>query len=630
MSVTRGGSRPGDGLGKPGDPSGPRNPGLSVFGAFLVQKGGPGAYACFMNAPQPVPIRPLPLRLSLLSVAVATVGSVSSARAQDYSACFPPAYSVQRTTIMEPTEVTRYRLETKTEMREEERVSYRPVWKTRMEERTTTVAKPVVETSYREETYVVQRPVVETSYREQEVQRTRYVEETAQREQTVTRYRPQTETSYRTREYEVQRPVSETEYYDQTYAVNRPTVETEMRRQRYQSMRPVTTYEDQVYDAGGYEVQQSVAPGGVAYRPAYVPGTHVKPGPLGLFGCLRGSYTQVPVATPPVVQNRLAYRPNYVTQRIARTSYRPEINEVDVPVQVRRMRTEYLTRRIPVTRTRMERELVSERIPVQTTRMVPVTETRRIPYTVRRPVVETKTRRIPIKNVRYESETRVRKVPVTTRRVEYETRTEEVPVRYMEQERIVRRVQVPVKRQVCVPYKEIVNVPRTVTSRPALSYTDPFSAGIVGGLSTIDSSMGDSSIIDSSSVVYGDTVYEGNVIDSYPTDSPPTVVQPNSSVSAARPDYDDDAVDSPSDGSRSGRSRTRLRDIESRIESDGAGDIEELPAPRLNGPTMDAPASDDLDIDATPTSIRGPERRRTPARMAGWRVRWRPELARRP
>ena len=247
-----------------------------------------------------------------------------------------------------------------TEYVSEEVTSYRPVLKTRTEEREYKVAKPIVETSFREETYTIRKPVVETSYRDETVTRTSYVTETAEREEQVTSYKPVVETQYYDKQYSVQRPVVETQYYNQQYTMQRPVVETQFQTQQYTSLRPVTTMENQTVDAGGYVAQQVVSPGQVQY--GLQQASYYSP---GLFGRLRprSGLFWTPQVTPATVQTQYAYRPNYITQQVAKTAYVPEVQQVQVPVQVQRMQTEVVSQRVPVQVQRMQTEVGDAKSP---------------------------------------------------------------------------------------------------------------------------------------------------------------------------------------------------------------------------------------------------------------------------
>jgi len=178
-----------------------------------------------------------------------------------------------------------------------------------------------------------------------------------------------------------------------------------MQTQQYTAMRPVTTMENQTVDAGGYVPQQVVTPGTIQYGLAYQPSPGYTPGPLGLLAYRRrGSVAWVPQVTPPTVQTQMAYRPNYITQQVAKTAYVPQTVQQQVPVQVTRMQNEVVSQRVPIQVTRMENETVTQKVPVQVQRMEAVTETRKIPYTVQRPVTETSTRKVPVKRYRWVTE----------------------------------------------------------------------------------------------------------------------------------------------------------------------------------------------------------------------------------
>lgn len=400
--------------------------------------------------------------------------------------CFEPAYRLQCETVMQPQTVQRFRIAYETDMVEEEVVSFRPVLRTRTEEREYRVARPVTETNFREERYTVQRPVIETSYRDEQFNETTYVTETAEREERVTTFRQVNETQMFQQQFLVQRPVVETQMVPQQQVVQRPVVETQFRTEQVTSMRPVTTVQNQTVDMGGFVNQQVVQPGQTTFGLTWVPRAVQTTGPFGIFSVNRGASVWTPITTPPTVQNQMVYRPNLVTQQVAQTSFVPEVQQQQVPVQVMRMQTETVTQQVPVQVTRMQSEVVSQQVPVTTSRMEPVVEVRKIPYTVQRPVTETKTRRVPIQQQRWVSEEQVRRVPVTTTRIEYETRKEPVEIKYFEQERVVQKVQRPVTRQVYVPYTETVMVPRQVVQRAPLNYYDPFSSAIVSGYSSLD------------------------------------------------------------------------------------------------------------------------------------------------
>ncbi|TWU65854.1 hypothetical protein [Crateriforma conspicua] len=520
------------------------------------------------------------------TVSLSQVGGF--ALAQD-ACCFEPAYRLQCETVVQKVPQTRYRLSTKTDYVEETQLSYRPVLKYRQEEREYRVAKPVTETRYVEETYSVLKPVTETSYRDEEVTRTRYVDETSEREESVTQYQPVTETKYYQKQYTVQRPVTETQMREQQYTVQRPVTETIMQTQQYTSMRPVTTVQNQVVDAGGYVAQQVVTPGQLQYGVGWQRNAYAVPGPLGIFSLNRGAPVLVPQVTPPTVQTQMAYRPNYVNQQVARTTYVPEVQQVQTPVQVQRMQTEVVRQQIPVQVQRMESEVVTENVPVQTTRMVPVQLTRKVPVTVRRPVTETLTRRVPVTSQRWVREEKVRKVPVQTTRMVYETKKEVVNVPYYEQEAVERKVMRPVTRQEYVPYTVMVDMPQTVVQRTPLSYIDPFSPAISQGYSSF------------SVPVSGSTIYESPIV----TGS--TVVQPSEVVESRSPAKEDDE-----DAEMTEDAQTELEGVRRNYSDDDnadADDLQELPQPQLNG--------DDVQLNPA-----------TEATTTGFRVTWSPMVDR--
>jgi hypothetical protein len=278
-------------------------------------------------------------------------------------------------------------------------------------------------------------------------------------------------------------------------------VETQYQTQQYTTMRPVTTVENQTVDAGGYVAQQVCTPPQVSYGLAWNRAAYVQPGPLGMFGRIRGAPVVVPTVTPGTVQTQYSYRPNYITQQVAKTAYVPETQQVQVPVQVQRMQTEMVTQQVPVQTTRMQSEVVTQKVPVQRTRMEAVTQVRKVPYVVERPVTETLTRKIPVRQQRWIKEEKVRKVPIQTTRMIYETRKEPVEVRYCETEAVTRTVKRPVTRKFYIPYNETIMVPRQVVQRTPLSYYDPFSPAIASGYSSFSVPSSSSTISSSPTIV---------------------------------------------------------------------------------------------------------------------------------
>ncbi|SRR6056297_149401 len=528
-------------------------------------------------------------------------GSVASA--QD-ACCFQPAYRLSCETVVQKVPQTRYRLAYKTDYVEETQLSYRPVLRYRQEEREYRVAKPVTETRYVEETYSVLKPVTETSYRDEETTRTRYVEETAEREETVTQYKPVTETQYHQRQYTVQRPVVETQMREQEYAVQRPVTETYMQTQQYTTLRPVTQVENQTVDAGGYVAQQIVNPGTVQYALGWNRAAYAVPGPLGFFSINRGAPALVPQVTPPTVQTQLAYRPNYITQQVARTSYVPEVQQVQRPVQVQRMQTEMVRQQVPVQVQRMETETVTQNVPVQTTRMVPQTMVRKVPYTIRRPIVETMTRRVPVTSQRWVSVEQVRKVPVQSTRMVYTTKKETVNVPYYEQEAVERKVLKPVTRQEYVPYTVMVDVNQPVVHRMPLSYIDPFSPAISQGYSTFRNPLPlSTSIYDSPEIISSSRpVVQQPMEDDAPSESEvevqspqkPMDESPKTELEGVRRDY------SQENGSQEADAGTD--DLEEVQEVDPA-DLDDLPAPTFDDQDEE-PTLFDPSTGATPTGFR--------------------------
>ncbi len=541
-------------------------------------------------------IRPAHSRICQLFVVLVTIfaGPVSPSALAQEGCCFEPAYRLQCATVMEPQTVKRFRIGYETEYVSEDVTSYRQVLKTRTEMREYKVAKPVVETSYREERYTVWKPITETSYRDESYTQTRYVTETAEREEQVTTYRPVVETSYVQKQYTVQRPVVETQYRDQQYTVQRPVVETQYRTQQYTSMRPVTTMQNQTVDAGGYAATQVVTPGRTSYGLQYVGGTSATPGPFGVFARMNGGYYWTPQNAPATVQTQYSYRPNYITQQVAQTSYVPQVQQVQVPVQVQRMQTEVVTQRVPVQVQRMQTETVTQNVPVQTTRMVATTEVRKTPYTVQRPVTETLTRKVPVQKQRWISEVKVRKVPVQTTRLVYETRKEPVQVKYYEREAVVRKVLRPVTRQTCVPYTETIMVPRQVVQRTPLSYYDPFSPAIRSGYSSF------------SVPVVTDELEapDADAADSDMDDSGQSVLQPPRSASDA-PETHLHKVETGAPEHAGDHGDHESTADEADDDGVDTGDAEELPAPSLDNAEPELNASE-----------------------AGWKIRWNPIYAR--
>lgn len=425
--------------------------------------------------------------LNLLSVS--GILMVSSVAAQDF--CYPQAYRLEPTTCYEQQTVQRMRPVYRTEMVEEQVKSFRPVVRTRTEMRDVTVPVNTVETAYKEERYTVWKPV--TDYRDETYTETEYVTETSEREEQYTTYRPVTETKFYQQQYAVQRPVTETRYYQQQYTVQRPVVETQMQTQQYTTLRPQTTMVNQTVDAGGYVPQTTVTPGSMGYALQYKRDLYATPGPLGIFARVRGGNVVAPYYTPPTAQTQYVYRPNYIEQQVAQTSYMPVTEQVQVPVQVQRMQTEVVTQNVPVQTTSMQTEMVTQNVPVQSTRMVPTTMVRKVPYVVQRPVTTTKTRKVPV--TQWVTEEQVRKVPVQTSKIRYETRKVPQTVQYTEYEEVTQTVRRPVTRQVYEPYTETIVVPRQTVMRVPMSYYDPFGSAITHGFSSFSQPSGSSSVI---------------------------------------------------------------------------------------------------------------------------------------
>jgi len=299
------------------------------------------------------------------------------------------------------------------------------------------------------------------------------------------------------------------------------------------------------------------------------------PGPLGLLAYRRpGALAWTPQATPPTVQTQMAYRPNYITQQVAKTSYVPETVQQQVPVQVTRMQNEVVSQRVPIQVTRMQNETVTQKVPVQVQRMEAVTETRKVPYTVQRPVTETSTRKVPVKKYRWVTEEKVRKVPVTTRRMVYETESRPVEVRYYEQEKVVRKVRVPKTVPVWVEYEETRMVPRQVVQRTPLNYYDPFSASMMHGYSAFE----------------GQAVPPEEAVSAAkePVDGESSVLESSEEGAAA----DDASADEAADSDGAGKA-----DPETRLEGVDLGAPQNKPAASENG-TSDA--ADIKDIEEAP------------------------------
>ena len=415
-------------------------------------------------------------RLAILAACTCFIAIEANAQAPS---CFEPSYRLNYETVMQPQTIQRFRKSYSTEFVDQQVTRMRPVLKTRTEEREYRVARPVTETKYREEEYTVWKPVVETSMHDETYTQTQYVTETAERQQQYTTFKPVVETQFYDQRYAVQRPITETQYYQQRYAVQRPVTETQMRTQQYTTLRPVTTVQNRTVDAGGYVAEQTVLPGQVRYGTGWQRGAYATPGPLGFFARLRGAPVYTQQYTPPTVQTQYSYRPNYIQQQFARTSYMPEVQQVQVPVQVQKMQTDIVTQNVPVQRTRLQTDYYTQKVPVQTTRMVPVTEVRKVPYVVQRPVTRTLTRKVPVQQQKWVTETKVRKIPVQSTRMVYETHKQPVQVQYYDTEQITETVRTPVTREQFVPYTEQIMVPRQVVTRTPLAYHDPFSPAIV-------------------------------------------------------------------------------------------------------------------------------------------------------
>jgi len=323
-------------------------------------------------------------------------------------------------------------------------------------------------------------------------------------------------------------------------------------------------------------------------------------GPFGILSVNRGAAVWAPQVTPPTVQNQMVYQPNLITQQVAQTSFVPEVQQQQVPVQVMRMQTETVTQQVPVQVTRMQSETVTQQVPVQTTRMVPMVETRKVPVTVQRPITETMTRRVPVQQQRWVAEEQVRRVPVTSTRVEYETRKEPVEVQFFEQERVVRKVRRPVTRQTYVPYTETVMVPRQVVQRTPLTYFDPFAPAIISG----HSSLGGSSS----------------------TVSPSTV----DSVTSGRP-----AIEN---GAKNGDKTEAAKPAAGDVDLNGPSVLAppaNAPQPRVGGVEIGAPEKvDATEESATPSAsdeASDDDELKAPVldtNGAGYRIRYRPLLAR--
>ena len=363
----------------------------------------------------------------------------------------------------------------------------------------------------------------------------------------------------------------------------------------------MTTVQNQTIDAGGYVAQQVVTPGQLQYGLQWQRNAYAVPGPFGLFARVRGAPVLAPQLTPPTVQTQLAYRPNYINQQVAQTSYMPQVQQVQVPVQVQRMQTEMVTQNVPVQTTRMQTEMVTQNVPVQTTRMIPTTEVRKVPYVVQRPVTETLTRKVPVTQQRWVTEEKVRKVPVQSTKMIYETYKRPVEVQYYEQEAVTQTVRRPVTRQKYVPYTETVMVPKQVVQRYPLSYYDPFSPAIMSGYSSFSNP---STSISSPPIDYAPSI-------AYPSTSPSVssskvVVQPEDSgpsVLEAPKSHDDEPM-------------TRMKKIEmGEIESATPGS-ESKSAEQLE---LTSPADEDI------LPLPKPE---LEASEAGWRIQWNPVYAR--
>jgi hypothetical protein len=406
----------------------------------------------------------------------------------------------------------------------------------------------------------------------------------------------------------VQRPVVETQFVQQQHQVQRPVVETQFQTQQHVAMRPVTTIQNQTIDAGGFVNQQIVQPGQVNWGLQWMPRAVQTTGPFGIFSVNRGAAVWTPQVTPPTVQNQMVYRPNLVTQQVAQTSFVPEVQQQQVPVQVMRMQTETVTQQVPVQVTRMQSETVTQQVPVQTTRMVPMVETRKVPVTVQRPVTETMTRRVPVQQQRWVAEEQVRRVPVTSTRVEYETRKEPVEVQFFEQERVVQKVRRPVTRQTYVPYTETVMVPRQVVQRTPLTYFDPFAPAIISGHSSLGAS---SSTISPATSTPADSVTSGRpAIENGAKDGDKT--------EAEKPADGDVDLNGPSVLAPPANAQPRVGGVDIGTPEKVDATKESATPSASDEPTKTDEASDDDELKAPVLDANG----------AGYRIQYRPLLAR--
>jgi len=325
------------------------------------------------------------------------------------------AYPVQSNVVPASVEVTTHKKEVETQYRDETVTTYKTVWDTVRQP--TKVARQVPETSIVEERRKVLKPVWMTEYRDESYEVTRYVPETSEREERVI----------------VSRPVFETEHREITETVHKPVQQTFFQEKRYTVQRPVTTYESRTVDKGGLVDTVKTVPGKTYNRLTWQNGgSYLDPVSGQQRYRLPGLYW-TPLTSEPKQTVEKVHKPNFVTEQVPVTTFKPETVIEHVPVNI----TTYQEQQV----TRVE--------PVQVQRVIQEEVVKKVPVTTYKPIVERIEKIVPVQVYRMEEQEVVREIPRTTYKTVFEEQVREVKVPRQVKE--VQVIQKPVQVERWVP-----------------------------------------------------------------------------------------------------------------------------------------------------------------------------------
>ncbi len=296
-----------------------------------------------------------------------------------------------------------------------------PVIETETRYRKVLTQRPVVKEKILEERFEVCKPVTETSMKTVEIEETVYQEVTEMQSKPTLVQKPVQETRYRDEQVVVKKPVSSVRYEPQQMTTYRPEIQQEVTYTAAQlaAMSPATTHLE--WMRRGYYFDPS--------RNAYIyrrPGFHW-------------------VTQPPAVTTQQVLIP----QTTAKTVLVPETQTTYKPVVVETMQETIETRRVPYE--------------VTTTKTV--MENVEVPVVVRRPVVQRRQEQVPETKTRYETQEVVRRTPIqetTYECVEVDEPYQVQVQKYVKQKRVVQVPKTVIRE---VPVTTTESVRKVVTER---------------------------------------------------------------------------------------------------------------------------------------------------------------------